>query len=320
MKKKFPFSYWVIGICLIAFCYYYFNISNSKAVDYKVIITQDSNKENKGPEINILDKYIGKYTYFIERIMGGYKISQVSVLTISKNNDKYLYSVFSNTIDEYNGSENSSEFFDGTLVLKDNVIIFYGGGPKGYGGRGANIIVNESDLNNNNIVVNFLAGRGNPMYFKKEIHNPPIFKFKESEDSENVNETIQDEKEKVADPFPDMTIVNGGFVFYKSNGHGLVVMTNDIEGGPFDWLTAKNICDELVLNGYSDWRLPSKQELNFLYNNFAKKGVGDFVNDNYWSSSECKNNSYAWFYNLFTGYQSDYSKTSKYSVRAVRNF
>jgi hypothetical protein len=59
MNKKIPFSYWVIGICLIAFCYYYFNNSNSKAVDYKVTSHQIYN-EYADNEVAANAKYKGK--------------------------------------------------------------------------------------------------------------------------------------------------------------------------------------------------------------------------------------------------------------------
>ena len=47
---------------------------------------------------------------------------------------------------------------------------------------------------------------------------------------------------------------------------------------------AAKLCDDLVLNGYSDWYLPSKDELNKLYLN--KRAVGGFATYFYWSSSE----------------------------------
>jgi hypothetical protein len=81
---------------------------------------------------------------------------------------------------------------------------------------------------------------------------------------------------------------------------------------------AARICDDLVLNGYSDWFLPSKDELNQMY--LQKTVIGGFANFSYWSSSEY-NAYYAWAQDFFYGSQLNYSiKTSPYYVRAVRAF
>jgi hypothetical protein len=47
---------------------------------------------------------------------------------------------------------------------------------------------------------------------------------------------------------------------------------------------AAHFCDDLVEGGYSDWYLPSKDELNALYVNRA--AIGGFGTEIYWSSSE----------------------------------
>jgi hypothetical protein len=51
---------------------------------------------------------------------------------------------------------------------------------------------------------------------------------------------------------------------------------------------AARICDELGLEGYTDWFLPSKDELNLMYQNLhtATPSIGDFQTDFYWSSTE----------------------------------
>jgi hypothetical protein len=116
----------------------------------------------------------------------------------------------------------------------------------------------------------------------------------------------------------------GGFVVYEKNGHGLVAAIADLE--KMDWNSAKLACEELILNGYSDWRLPTKEELNSVYYNLNRVGVGCFAvgyyNDPYWSSAE-DINSYAWgqYFNGENIYKHDtYVKTSKNNVRAVRAF
>ncbi len=89
---------------------------------------------------------------------------------------------------------------------------------------------------------------------------------------------------------------------------------------------AARICDDLVLDKYSDWFLPSKDELNEMY--LQKKYIGGFstilTGDGiyYWSSSEYANdNIVAWYQDLKNGTQgSKYNKMNYYNVRAIRAF
>ena len=81
---------------------------------------------------------------------------------------------------------------------------------------------------------------------------------------------------------------------------------------------AARLCGDLVLNGYSDWYLPSKDELNKLYLN--RTAIGGFAAAYYWSSSEIKYD-VAWVQNFNSG--SPISNNYKYyadHVRAVRAF
>jgi hypothetical protein len=82
---------------------------------------------------------------------------------------------------------------------------------------------------------------------------------------------------------------------------------------------AARICFDFVSGGFSDWFLPSKDELYQLYLN--KLNIGGFSNSNYWSSSEEAVNASAWNIDFTNGnFNNNASKFSNYKVRAIRYF
>ena len=87
--------------------------------------------------------------------------------------------------------------------------------------------------------------------------------------------------------------------------------------GPIALSYAAGVARAYTGGGYTDWYLPSKDELNKLY--LSKGAIGGFVSDNYWSSSEI-DATYAWVQNFDNAYQDDYSKNNTERVRAVRRF
>jgi hypothetical protein len=160
----------------------------------------------------------------------------------------------------------------------------------------------------------------------------------------------------------------GGFVFYVTDGglHGLEAAPvdqsegtgwgcyeDDVSGaGDTDIGTGAQNTDAIVsfgcnggspdaalaatgyeLNGYDDWFLPSKDELNMMYHELAdtdntdtNSGVGDdgnpggFASYSYWSSSQY-NSGYAWDQDFDDGDQGGSgTKYSTLRVRAVRAF
>ncbi|MFH1454481.1 MAG: IPT/TIG domain-containing protein [Armatimonadota bacterium] len=84
---------------------------------------------------------------------------------------------------------------------------------------------------------------------------------------------------------------------------------------------AAQLCDGLEHGGYSDWFLPSKDELHKMYTELKENGVGDFTNVNYWSSSELDEND-TWIenFNVFAHSQFPGNKNVTHSVRAARRF
>jgi hypothetical protein len=94
--------------------------------------------------------------------------------------------------------------------------------------------------------------------------------------------------------------------------------TIDIMNGCNEVGIAARLCGDLVLGGYSDWYLPSIDELNQLFLN--RPAIGGFAFNGYWSSTEI-NNDYAWFQDFFNGFQYNSGKDNNNSnVRAVRAF
>ena len=82
-----------------------------------------------------------------------------------------------------------------------------------------------------------------------------------------------------------------------------------------NWTSAVNWCNNLTLNGYSDWVLPGKSELDTLY---SLSGLfGGFAVSFYWSSTEA-NSSNAWSLAFSNGTIVNRNKTGRDYVRAVR--
>ena len=143
----------------------------------------------------------------------------------------------------------------------------------------------------------------------------------------------------------------GGIVFYVDNTglHGLVSAPSDQGSYPWgcegtriggtsvdfgsglqntDAIVAKcsgsnaaNICNDLVLNGYSDWYLPSLRELVLIHDNLYHHGIGDFSDNFYWSSSEWldPNTTHAFGWQ-FLSHQENSWKSYALRVRAIRAF
>lgn len=91
---------------------------------------------------------------------------------------------------------------------------------------------------------------------------------------------------------------------------------------------AATLCDELEQNGFDDWFLPSKDELDALYQHLEivneaaleQEGGGLLYNGEfYWSSSHEISNK-VWVQYFRDGYQKSELKDDKNAVRAIRAF
>lgn len=79
---------------------------------------------------------------------------------------------------------------------------------------------------------------------------------------------------------------------------------------------AAKICRDYTGSGYTDWYLPSKDELEKLYIN--KSTIGGFSVNYYWSSSESSTNEATCMH--FDGNYFSRTKDIQYRVRAIRSF
>ena len=115
----------------------------------------------------------------------------------------------------------------------------------------------------------------------------------------------------------------GGTVFHVAGNIYMEVspILNAVDMGA-DWYDAVKVAKNYKGGGFTNWQLPTKEQLNNMYENLIlNKGIGNF-GSNYWSSSEYFDGVSAYiqnFSNNAVGLFHD-GKTRTYSVRAVRSF
>lgn len=95
--------------------------------------------------------------------------------------------------------------------------------------------------------------------------------------------------------------------------------TIDILTGCTEPGIAAELAANYELNGYADWFLPSKEELNLMHRNLYPLGLGGLSEGHYyWSSTEV-NIEQAWLLNVTHGSLHEEQKVD-FSVRAIRAF
>lgn len=105
----------------------------------------------------------------------------------------------------------------------------------------------------------------------------------------------------------------GGLTIPGANGTAVGTgkqNTADILAGCNQAGIAAQLAADYSLGGFDDWHLPSRDELNLLYQ--QKAVVGGFADEFYWSSSEFSSGTFSawtqWFFDgqqLFNGYKPD---------------
>ena len=116
---------------------------------------------------------------------------------------------------------------------------------------------------------------------------------------------------------------------YDDNGRGIgkgfynteyLMQIAQARGG-FNW--AVRLCDNYELNGFNDWFLPSRDELNFMYGNLYLRGLGNFRQAQYWSSTGWTDSwgAYrAWYIDFADGKHDTQNASQQRRVRPIRQF
>lgn len=111
--------------------------------------------------------------------------------------------------------------------------------------------------------------------------------------------------------------LKGGIIIYvdTTGEHGIIASEKEL--GDMNFETALKKCASFKSGGEDDWRLPSKEELNMIYEYrafFYSISPGMF-----WSSTEVDKNTAA-VQNLFDGRAGSFNKGMSCNVKPVRNF
>ncbi|MDC1259816.1 DUF1566 domain-containing protein [Flavobacteriaceae bacterium] len=129
----------------------------------------------------------------------------------------------------------------------------------------------------------------------------------------------------------------GTFGFTQAKGDGIyagkantsIIIAAQVAIGDDGDNYAARLCNELIISeggtAYGDWYLPSKYELNLMYENIGQGNVlglgnvGNFANYFYCSSTEL-DSANTWKQSFSSGSQNASNKSSTNNVRAVRAF
>ncbi len=181
----------------------------------------------------------------------------------------------------------------------------------------------------------------------------------EKEKAEEVAKNIQEEadRKKAAERKKNIVLgksFEGGIIFYidKTGQHGLIKAKGDQSDKPIDWFTEtkgkafatdteiyagekntkllvakfkeKNhpaqLCKNFEFDGYKDWYLPSKDELDLLYEyNKTVPRAQRLEPAYYWSSTEMSSQD-VYYRSFHNGKSYTWIKNNKAKVRAIRKF
>lgn len=137
--------------------------------------------------------------------------------------------------------------------------------------------------------------------FEKGVFYNINFTLENNQNIEVSSQQIKSEKEK-----------NSSFSI-KINDLNLLVASNDLDN--MTWIEAKKTCEDLS-NG---WRLPTEEELKYIYSNLFLKKEGNFKGETYWTNNAFVSGLAIACSFPLNGKIKGFNKSLKLHVRIVRN-
>ncbi len=117
---------------------------------------------------------------------------------------------------------------------------------------------------------------------------------------------------------------------YAGKANNLIIVTTQVLVADSEDVNAARLCNELQITEnnrtYGDWYLPSRLELNLMYQSISEindtavlNGGDHFISNVYWTSTEDTSHK-AYVLDFSTGEESTVLKSSVNRVRAIRSF
>lgn len=131
----------------------------------------------------------------------------------------------------------------------------------------------------------------------------------------NANGTVYGEQKSIIQPYDELPTFQFG-----GNTYRVAPEANN----RLSWEDANSYCINLTFYGYTDWRLPTKEELLQMYND--RENIGDFVTNYYddpiyWSETYWgENGSYSYYYyvSFYNGVVSNDASGNYHRIRPIR--
>jgi hypothetical protein len=200
------------------------------------------------------------------------------------------------------------EFYTSLFTVQEN---------KNYSHRYENVeIYNLTERSENNNAINIL--------WPNENNIVATFKWndkKSLKEIENLSEYIVKPREN------KIKIKNGGLLLNKD----IHIVLAPIKFKNLNWNDANRACEDLIINGFNDWRMPTIEELKLIYSHLIdnnlicllSKAIENSRFKGYWSNKKADSNG-AWFLDLrHLNNSPDISKwylLSEFNVIAIRTF